>query len=56
MSDNNLEWDNDALELLGKIPIFVRGMAKKKIEKAALKQGEARVTVELIKKVQKKHM
>ena len=40
-----LAWDPDALERLEKAPRFVRKMAKKSIEKAALAEGAHRVTV-----------
>jgi len=40
-----LPWDESALERLERIPAFVRGMAKDKIEKAAKAAGETRVTV-----------
>ena len=45
MSDESLPWDEEALKRLEKIPAFVRGMAKKKIEKAAEAAGESKVTV-----------
>lgn len=48
MSDEAMQWDEDALKRLEKIPSFVRGMAKKKIEKAAQEAGEARVTAEFM--------
>jgi Proto-chlorophyllide reductase 57 kD subunit len=41
----SIPWEPDALARLERIPAFVRGMAKSKIEKAALAAGEARVTV-----------
>lgn len=44
MSNQNIPWDEDALQRLEKIPSFVRGMAKGKIEKAAIEAGEERVT------------
>ena len=48
MSENAFPWDEDALARLEKIPSFVRNMAKKKIEKAAIAAGEARVTSDFI--------
>ena len=51
MSESNLEWDKDALELLGKIPFFVRKAAKRKIEKTAKESGEERITVELMERI-----
>ena len=44
MSQESLPWDDEALQRLEKIPSFIRGMAKGKIEKAAKAAGEARVT------------
>lgn len=44
MSEQTIPWDEDALQRLEKIPSFVRGMAKSKIEKAAIAAGEERVT------------
>ena len=44
MSEPTIEWDDAALQRLEKIPSFVRGMAKGKIEKAAIEAGEERVT------------
>jgi len=40
-----IRWDPEALARLERIPAFVRGMAKSKIEKAALAAGEPCVTV-----------
>ena len=45
MNPENMPWDEAALERLERIPRFVRGMAKDKIEKAAQAAGETRVTV-----------
>lgn len=44
MTSEEFPWDEDALKRLENIPGFVRGMAKKKIEKAAQAAGESRVT------------
>jgi len=48
MSEANIPWDDEALQRLEKIPSFVRGMAKSKIEKAAKEAGEERVTVKFM--------
>ena len=48
MSEANFPWDEEALKRLEKIPSFVRGMAKAKIEKAAKEAGEEKVTVEFM--------
>jgi hypothetical protein len=45
MKPESMPWDEAALERLERIPRFVRGMAKDKIEKAAQAAGETRVTV-----------
>lgn len=44
MTEQSIPWDDDALERLEKIPVFVRKMAKSKIEKAARDAGEPKVT------------
>ncbi len=51
MSNSNLVWDDEALEKLERVPVFVRKMVKGKIEKAALELGEERITVEFMDKV-----
>lgn len=56
MSDGNLVWDDEALEKLENVPVFVRSMAKGKIEKAALAMGETRITAELVDRIKKEEM
>ena len=56
MADSELQWDDDALARLEKIPSFVRGMAKGKIEKGAVALGATRVTAELMDKIKKEEM
>lgn len=56
MTEKTLEWDEEALARLENIPAFVRGMAKGKIEKAALAAGEAQVTVEFMDKIKQQEM
>lgn len=56
MSKNNIVWDNDALKKLENIPVFVRPMAKSKIEKAALEAGLSAVTVEFMDQAKAKLM
>jgi hypothetical protein len=46
-----MEWTAEALELLEKIPVFVRPMAKKKIEKQAEAEGLEEITPEFMQKV-----
>lgn len=48
MTDLAIQWDEEALKRIEKIPSFVRKMAKSKIEKAAIEAGEERVTVEFL--------
>jgi len=48
MSKPSIQWEKDALKRLEKIPSFVRGMAKRKIEKVAIDAGETTVTVEFM--------
>ena len=45
MTEPAIQWDDEALKRIEKIPAMVRNMAKSKIEKAALAAGEERVTV-----------
>lgn len=40
-----MEWEVEALEKIKKVPIFVRKLAKAKIEKYAADKGMAKVTV-----------
>lgn len=49
-----LTWKPEALELLKKIPFFVRPVAKKKIEKDALEKGMTEITAEFMEEVRKK--
>lgn len=45
-----MEWTAEALVLLEKIPVFVRPMAKKKIEKKAEEEGIEEITPEFMEK------
>jgi hypothetical protein len=56
MSEKALEWDEEALKKLERVPSFVRGMAKGKIEKAAAAMGAARITAELVDRIRKEEM
>jgi hypothetical protein len=56
MSNTPLVWDEEALKRLEKIPAFVRGMAKGKIEKEAQEAGETRITTEFMDKIKSKLM
>ena len=56
MSNSKIEWDAEAEKRLAKVPVFVRKMAKGKIEKAARAQGITTITVELMEKIKKEEM
>lgn len=50
----NLIWEQEALEKIEKAPFFIRKFAKNKVEKAAIAQGENRITAEFVEKVRQK--
>lgn len=52
--EDKLTWTPEAEERLKSIPFFVRKMAKAKIEKEAIKDGETEITVEFMHKVREK--
>jgi len=54
MSAEVLSWDDEALKKIEKAPFFIRKLAKTKVEKAAIAQGETRITVEFVEKVRRK--
>lgn len=56
MSNTALSWEEEALKRLEKIPVFVRGMAKGKIEKAAQEAGITTITTEFMDKIKDKMM
>lgn len=56
MSESDIEWDPEAEERINKAPVFVRKMARGKVEKAARALGEKRITVELMEKIKKQEM
>ena len=47
----NITWTAEAEELINKAPLFVRPMAKKKIEKIAREKGITTINSELVKEV-----
>ncbi len=51
MSEDEVVWDEKALEKLEKVPVFIRKMVKGKVEKAALAKGESKITAELMDKI-----
>jgi len=56
MSKEKLIWEEEALKLIEKAPIFVRKFAKNKVEKVALARGESRITAEFVEQVRQKTM
>jgi hypothetical protein len=56
MSSNEIEWDSEAEKRLKKAPFFVRKIARNKVEKAARKHGEKRITVEFMEKIKQQEM
>ncbi len=54
MSTAELIWDDEALEIIEQAPFFIRKIAKNKVEKAAIAQGESRITVEFVEQVRQK--
>ncbi len=56
MSNEELIWEDEALETLKKIPFFARKIARKKIEQGAIELGEKRITPELMEKIRNQVM
>lgn len=56
MSNTVLSWEEAALKRLEKIPVFVRSMAKSKIEKAAQEAGLTTITAEFMDKIKDRIM
>ena len=56
MTTELIEWDAEALKKLKKAPFFIRGFAKKKVEKAAKALGKKKVTLALFEKIKNKEM
>ena len=50
------EWAEDAMLRLKKIPFFVRGFAKKRIEKAAFERGLKTIDSQLMDEIKRKEM
>jgi len=51
-----LEWQEDAIKRLNKAPFFIRGLAKRKIERAAKAQGVTVITQGFVEAVKSKEM
>ncbi len=56
MSNTVLSWEVEALKRLEKIPVFVRSMAKGRIEQAAQEAGLTMITSEFMDKIKDKMM
>lgn len=56
MTDANLTWDEGALKKMEEVPMFLRGMVKGKIEKAAVEHGIQIITAEFLEQMKKKMM
>ncbi len=56
MANSDIEWEAEALARLRKAPFFIRGIAKRKVEKAVVELGETKVTVALMEKIKKQEM
>ena len=54
MEEKELVWDDTALENLKKVPMFVRPMVKKSIEKYARGNGIERITPEIMEEIRAK--
>lgn len=56
MSKPDIQWEQDALERINRAPFFIRGVAKRKVEKVALRQGLDTVTLALVEQVKQENM
>jgi len=56
MSQTTVQWDEEALDTLNKIPAMVRPMIKKKIEKTAVIERVEIITVEFMNHVKERQM
>lgn len=54
MKEKNVVWEEDAVKYIDKAPFFVRGFAKKKVEKAANANGLSIITKEFVEKIRQK--
>ena len=54
MNADKPTWDDEALKKIEQAPFFIRKIAKNKVEKAALAQGETRITVDFVEQVRQK--
>lgn len=56
MSKSDIQWEQDALDRINQAPFFIRGVAKRKVEKVALRMGHSVVTLELVEQVKQDNM
>lgn len=56
MSNAEIQWDSEALARLERAPVFIRKMARNKVEKAALDQGVKQITVEFMERLKQQEM
>ena len=54
-ASTKIDWEPDALQMMKKVPFFVRSLAKRTSEKEARSRGMATVTAELVSELQAKH-
>lgn len=47
----NFTWTKEAEELMSKVPVFVRPMARKKVEKIAKEKGITTIDTDLVAEV-----
>lgn len=53
-NDNESIWDEASLERLGRVPVFLRGMVRKEVERYARAKGVKRITPRLMKEMRSK--
>lgn len=51
-----ISWQKEALDRLNKAPFFIRGIAKRKVEKAARQQSVDIITIDFLERVKNKEM
>lgn len=54
MKSEKPTWETEALTLLEKAPLFIRKIAKNKVEKAATAHGLSTITVEFVEQIRQK--
>jgi hypothetical protein len=56
MSKTDIKWEQEALDRINQAPFFIRGVAKRKVEKVALRMGKDTVTLALVEQVKQENM